>query len=64
MNPYSINKCDYGIRNWRSYAQPYQFNIVVNEMQDVKRHDDKEFAKTPRFDAQSSCGGSSFRVSL
>lgn len=63
MDIYGIRKTDYGIRHWSSYEQPYQFNITVNEMRDVKRHADVGFAKTPLFDIQSSCDGN-FRERL
>lgn len=61
-----IKPKDYGVRSqhdWCNYAEPLQFNVIVNNMSAVKRHQDCELARTPRFDIQSSCCGT-FREQL
>ena len=29
-----------GIRHWGKYATPFAFNIIVNDMKDVLKHED------------------------
>lgn len=63
----TVSKRDIGIRTdagWIKYAEPFKFNIIVNDMKDVIAHKDIGLAKRQNFGIQSSTGEWGFRTSF
>ena len=38
INNHGIPLVYFGIRHWHKFAKPYEFNIAVNDMSDVLKH--------------------------
>lgn len=53
-----------GLRNWLKYAEPFTFNIVVNDMQSVMQHEDKPLPKPFYWGVQSSAASWSYKLSV
>lgn len=56
-----LREC-FGLRNWLKYDEPFCFNIAVNDMAEVIKHDDAPLPHAYRYSIQSSCGGGNYRV--
>ena len=52
-----FNPCLWGVRYWGKYAAPYEFNIAVNEMEDVKNHKDVPLVRGEAISIPSSLSG-------
>lgn len=64
MNKYVIPAIDLGIRSgWAKRPEPLPFNVIVNSMKDVMRHEDKGLIGLKDFGLQSSCAGT-FRENI
>lgn len=54
----------FGLRNWLKYAEPFTFNIVVNDMQNVMRHKDKPLPKSLSWSVQSSAASWNYNLAV
>lgn len=65
MNQYHISKQDYGVRlGWAKYDTQFEFNVIVNDMQEVLKHVCVENTPDDRVYIKTSCGTHGFRVNL
>lgn len=60
---YGYNPAVLGMRYWGKYEHPFEFNIAVNEMDEVTKHQDVPLIRTEAFGIQSSLNGG-FRVEI
>ena len=62
----AIPKSYYGKRNWLKYVQPFTFNIIVNDMRDVKSHKDAKLIRGDSYGTVRSTlyDGGGFRINV
>lgn len=61
-----ITMSDIGIRPnawWGKYREPFKFNIFINDMRDVMKHEDIPLAAPSSFGIQSSSVLYGYRIS-
>lgn len=54
---HGVGERDIGIRYWYKYSKPFTFNIVVNDMREVMKHEDLQLPQNNYFGLQSSAAG-------
>ncbi|MCH5157457.1 MAG: hypothetical protein J1G02_06260 [Clostridiales bacterium] len=52
-----LNPSLWGVRSWGNYAEPFAFNITVNDMAEVLRHKDISLIRRESYGIQSSLSG-------
>lgn len=62
MEQRGIPQAYLGLRNWLKYDEPFKFNIAVNDMSDVARHEDAELPRNNNYSVQSSAANWNYNL--